>query len=87
MRNIEPVRCWDSNSNTAELLELYHQLQKSYDKDFGDKKSVTQETFEEKRGLLIYGVQKSRVSFTLFNNGLLDATFCEDELDKVEEEE
>ena len=86
MRNIEPVRSWDSNSNTAELLELYHQLQKSYDKDFGDKQSVTQEQFEEKRGLLIWGVQKQKVTFTLFNTGLLDATYCQDDLDKVEEE-
>lgn len=80
---VYPVRSWDSKSNTGELMELFHQLRKSYEMDYNQVSGVTEEQFVEKQGLLIWGVQKEKVTFTLFNNGRLDARFCQDDLDKV----
>lgn len=83
-KGVYPVRVWDRNSNTGELLELYHQLRKSYELPHNQKSGVTEKEFEEKRGFLLWGVQTNRVTFTLFNTGDLDAKFCGDNLDEVE---
>ena len=86
MTNIYPVRTWDSHSSTGELMELYLELGRSYYAgEACEPGEVTPEQFEEKRGFLIWGVQKERVTFTLHSNGWLNARFCQDNLDEVED--
>ena len=80
-----PVRVWDSNSNTGELMELFHEIGTAYEKGYAEEKGkeMNRQQFEEKRGMLIWGVQTKKVTFTLLSDGRLDALFCKDNLDEV----
>ena len=81
--HITPVRAWDSNSTTGDLMELWHQLNASYEQEHNQKSGVTREQFIQKREMLIWGVQRSKVTFTLYSDGWLDARFCQENLDEV----
>ncbi len=78
--DIYPVKTWDRHSNTGELLELYKQLETTYN-SVRDTTPVTEEQFRQKQFGLIWGVQKNKVTFTLLNTGLLDCEFLSDEQD------
>ena len=80
-----PVKTWDRTSNTGELMELFHTLRECYEAPHNRDSGVTEEQFEEKRGLLIWGVQREKVTFTLMSDGWLKADFLCDEQDIITE--